>query len=59
MSAGVLSQISFKKETTWGTAVVPDKSMAVRPTGGIAVKNNVQLLPARRFSKRTSVSVSH
>lgn len=46
MSAGVLSQISFKKETTWGTAVVPDKSIAVRPTGGIAVKNNVQLLPA-------------
>jgi hypothetical protein len=35
MSAGTLSQISFAKETTWGTAVTPDKSIAVRPTGGI------------------------
>src|SRR5262245_11381691 len=46
MSAGILSAISFKKESTWGTAVVPDKSIAVRPTGGIAVKNDIQLIPA-------------
>src|SRR5579883_1348474 len=46
MSAGIQSQISFKKETQWGTAVVPDKSIAVRPSGGIINKPNVQLIPA-------------
>lgn len=30
MSAGVLSQISFGQESTWGTAVVPNKSPAIR-----------------------------
>jgi len=46
MSAGIQSVISFKKETTWGTAVVPDKSIAVRPSGGISIKNNMQMIPA-------------
>lgn len=42
MSAGVLNQISFKKETTWGTAVVPDKSMGVDFGNGIQTNQNVQ-----------------
>src|SRR5258708_24926795 len=46
MSAGILSQISFKKETTWGVAVTPDKSIAVRPTGGIDIKEDIQMIPA-------------
>jgi len=46
MSAGIQSQISFKKESTWGIAVTPDKSLAVRPTGGIAIKENIAMLPA-------------
>lgn len=48
MSAGVQSAISFKKESTWGTAVVPDKSIAVRPTGGIDIKEDIQMIPAIR-----------
>lgn len=48
MSAGILSAISFKKESTWGTAVVPDKSIAVRPGNGIAIKEDIQLIPAIR-----------
>lgn len=39
MSAGILNQLSFKKESVWGTAVVPDKSIAVKPTGGISTNN--------------------
>jgi len=35
MSTGVLNQISFKKESAWGTAVVPDKSIPVDFSGGI------------------------
>jgi hypothetical protein len=35
MSAGVLNQISFAKESIWGTAVTPTKSMPVSFTGGI------------------------
>lgn len=46
MSAGVQSVISFKKESTWGTAVTPDKSIPVRPTGGLEIKNNIQMQPA-------------
>ncbi len=46
MSAGIQSQISFKKESAWGTAVVPDKSIAIRPTGGVIIKENVQMIPA-------------
>ena len=44
MSAGQLNQLSFKKETTWGTAVVPDKSMPVSFTGGIQTDNDIQLI---------------
>ena len=44
MSAGVLGQISFKQESTWGTPVVPDKSLAVHFTGGIKTDQDVQLL---------------
>src|SRR5919202_1183988 len=46
MSAGIKSQISFAKESTWGTPVTPNKSIAVRPTGGIVIKENIQMLPA-------------
>ncbi len=46
MNAGILSQISFAKETTWGTAVTPNKSVSVRPTGGIIIKENVQVISA-------------
>jgi len=46
MSAGIQSVISFKKEVTFGTPVVPDKSMPVRATGGIDAKKNVQMIPA-------------
>lgn len=42
MGAGVLNQISFKKESAWGTAVVPDKSLKVDFTGGIQTNNNTQ-----------------
>jgi hypothetical protein len=43
--SGILSQISFKKESTWGTAVVPDKSIAVRPTGGISINQDIKMVP--------------
>jgi len=46
MSAGILSQISFAKETTWGNAVTPNKSVAIRPTGGIQIKENINMIPA-------------
>ncbi len=46
MSAGILSVISFVKESVWGTPVVPTKSVAVRPTGGIQAKENIQMIPA-------------
>jgi hypothetical protein len=48
MSAGVLNQLSFKKESTWGTAVVPDKSIPVKFSGGINTKNNIQLVSNMR-----------
>ncbi len=44
MGAGILNQISFKRETVWGTPVVPDKSIGVRFTGGIQTNQDVQLL---------------
>jgi Phage tail tube protein len=48
MSAGILNVISLKKETTWGTPVVPDKSIPVRLGSGMATDNNIQLLSAAR-----------
>lgn len=44
MSAGVLNQVSFKRESVWGTPVVPDKSIPVRFTGGIQTQQDIQLL---------------
>jgi hypothetical protein len=35
MAAGVLNSVSIKKESVWGTAVVPDKSLPVSFSGGI------------------------
>ncbi|HEX2910388.1 MAG TPA: phage tail tube protein [Chloroflexia bacterium] len=46
MSAGIQSLISIAKESNWGTPVTPSKSIPVRPTGGITIKNNIQMLPA-------------
>lgn len=42
MGAGVLSQVSFGVETTWGTAVTPNKSIAIHPGDGIQTDNDVQ-----------------
>ncbi len=46
MSAGVLNQISFGLETSWGTAVTPNKSLAVHPGDGIQTDNDVQFVSA-------------
>lgn len=46
MSAGIQSQISIAKESTWGTPVTPSKSIPVRPSGGIEIKTNLQKIPA-------------
>lgn len=46
MGAGQLSAISFKREVTWGTPVVPDKSIPVQFDGGIQTDNDMQLLSA-------------
>lgn len=48
MAGGVLSVVSFIKESTWGTALTPTKSIAVRPTGGFVTKEDTQLIPAIR-----------
>jgi hypothetical protein len=44
MSAGVLSAISFGLESTWGTPVVPNKSIAIRPGDGIQTDTDLQLV---------------
>lgn len=44
MSAGILSQISFGLESTWGTPVVPNKSLAVKPGDGIQTDNDIQFV---------------
>jgi hypothetical protein len=48
VSAGIGSAISFAKESTWGVAVTPTKSLQVRPTGSLDVKENIQLIPGIR-----------
>jgi hypothetical protein len=48
MSAGQLNQLSFKKEATWGTAVVPDKSIPVHFSGGISTDNDIQFINGAR-----------
>lgn len=42
MSAGQLNQIIIGKETTWGTAVTPNKAIPVRFTGGIQTDIDIQ-----------------
>lgn len=44
MSAGVLSQISLGLESAWGTPVVPNKSLAVRPGDGLQTDTDLQLV---------------
>ncbi|MBI2622269.1 hypothetical protein HYW66_01385 [Candidatus Microgenomates bacterium] len=44
MATGVLNQLSFKRETTWGTPVVPDKSIGIHFGDGIQTDNDIQLL---------------
>jgi hypothetical protein len=46
MSAGILSQISFGLESTWGTAVTPNKSIAVQPGDGIQTDVDTQFRSA-------------
>lgn len=48
MSNGILTQISFKKESAWGTAVVPDKSIPVSFSGGIKTDNDIQTISAAK-----------
>ncbi len=46
MGAGVLNQLSFKRESVWGTPVVPDKSLGIHFGDGIQTDNDTQLLQA-------------
>src|SRR5437870_10072927 len=46
INPSALNQISFKKESTWGTVVTPDKSIAVKPTGGIFTNQDIKELQA-------------
>lgn len=48
MSAGVSSVISFAKESAWGTAVTPTKSLAVHTGDGLQVNVNPQFPSALR-----------
>lgn len=43
MSSGILSKVSFKIESVWGTPVTPDKSIAVHAGDGIQTDNDVQM----------------
>src|SRR5947209_17100133 len=46
INPGALNQISFVKESTWGTVVTPTKSIAVKPTGGIFTNQDIKELQA-------------
>ena len=46
MSAGIQSVISIAKESSWATPVTPTISIPVRPTGGLVIKQNIQMIPA-------------
>lgn len=48
MSAGQLNQLSLAKESTWGTAVTPSKSIPVHFTGGIKTDQDLQMISAAR-----------
>lgn len=59
MSAGVLNQVSFGLETTWGTAVVPNKSIAVHPGDGIQTDMDTQFISAikAQLAKNSAVFI--
>lgn len=44
MSAGILSKVSFGLESTWGTAVTPNKALAVHPGNGIQTNIDTQFI---------------
>ncbi len=46
MSAGIQGQVSIGLESTWGTAVVPSKSLAVQAGDGIQTDTDVQFRSA-------------
>ncbi len=46
MGAGILSKIAFGLETTYGTAVTPDKALAIHPGDGIQTDNDTQFVTA-------------
>ena len=48
MSSGILNQITFKRESVWGTPVVPDKLLPVRLEGGIVTDQDIQIMSALR-----------
>lgn len=48
MSAGILSVVSIAKESTWGTAVTPTKSVPVAPSGGFKIDMGKKLIAAIR-----------
>lgn len=48
MSAGVLAAVSLAQESTWGTAVTPTKTLAVKPGDGIQTDIDVQFNTALR-----------
>ena len=56
MTAGQMNQISFKKESVWGTAVAPDKSLPVHLTGGLVTNNDQQIRTALKAQLAKNVS---
>jgi Phage tail tube protein len=48
MSNGVMNKVSFKRESAWGTAVVPDKSLPINFTGGIKTSNETKFINAAK-----------
>lgn len=48
MSAGINSSISLGLETTWGTPVVPDKSIGIKQGDGIQTNTDVQTISSIR-----------
>lgn len=50
MSNGTQSAISFAKETTWGTAVVPTKTIAVHSGDGLQIDRAIQYRQAIKGS---------
>lgn len=46
MQAAVLSQVSFGLESAWGTAITPNKSLAVHTGDGLQTDNDIQFINA-------------